>query len=52
MRYRIFGGKSDCGNLADAWWYAGGADGWTSVFKSPVGQSCPRYSTTCSGLCG
>ena len=48
----IFGGKGDCGNLGDAMWYAAGSDGWTSVFKSPVGQSCLRYSTTCSGLCG
>lgn len=48
----VFGGKTDCGNAGDAWWYAAGPDAWAQVFKSPVGLSCLRYSTTCSGLCG
>jgi hypothetical protein len=48
----IYSGKGDCGNLGDALWYSGGGDAWTGVFKSPVGQSCLRYSTTCTGLCG
>ncbi|GAC1542753.1 MAG: hypothetical protein NVS3B10_07100 [Polyangiales bacterium] len=48
----IFGGKGDCGVLADAWWYSVGKDAWTPLAKSPVGLSCLRYSSTCSGLCG
>jgi N-acetylneuraminic acid mutarotase len=48
----VYGGKSDCGLVADAWWFSGGASTWTPMLKSPVGLSCLRYSTTCSGLCG
>jgi hypothetical protein len=48
----VYGGRSDCGLLADAWWWSGGNEAWTNVVKSPVGLSCLRYSTTCGGLCG
>ncbi len=48
----IYGGKGDCGNLADAWSLDLARGAWTSVFASPVGLSCLRTSTTCTGLCG
>ncbi len=48
----VHGGKGDCGVLADAWWFDVGASTWTTMVKSPIGLSCLRYSTTCSGLCG
>ena len=48
----IYGGKSDCGLVADAWWFNGASEQWSPVVKSPVGLSCLRYSTTCAGLCG
>lgn len=48
----LWGGKGDCGVLADAWWYDVAASKWTTTVKSPIGLSCLRYSTTCSGLCG
>jgi hypothetical protein len=50
--FYVYGGKSDCGLLADGWWFSGGTSTWTQTLKSPVGLSCLRYSTTCSGLCG
>lgn len=48
----LFGGKTDCGLAADAWWMAAGSAKFTPVNQSPVGLSCVRVSTTCKGLCG
>ncbi len=48
----VHGGKSDCGDLADAWSLDLAAGAWSPVFASPVALSCLRYSTTCTGLCG
>ena len=48
----VFGGKSDCGLLSDAWWWSGSTEAWTPMKMSPVGLSCLRTSTTCTGLCG
>jgi hypothetical protein len=48
----VFGGKGDCGVLADAWWWSDGSGAWTSAKLSPVGLSCLRVQTTCNGLCG
>ncbi|MEO7096479.1 MAG: kelch repeat-containing protein, partial [Polyangiales bacterium] len=48
----VYGGKSDCGLLGDAWWLSPAASAWTQMVKSPVGLSCLRYSTTCGALCG
>jgi N-acetylneuraminic acid mutarotase len=50
--FAVFGGYSDCGQLADAWWWANGRQRWTVVKPSPVGLSCVREQTTCKGLCG
>jgi len=51
--FAVFGGKSDCGLLDDVWWFSDGASpGWTSVRATPVGLSCLREQTSCSGLCG
>ena len=50
--FAVFGGYSDCGQLADAWWWANGRQRWTVVKASPVGLSCVREQTTCKGLCG
>lgn len=48
----MFGGKTDCGLAADAWWMAVGTTRFSPVNQSPVGLSCLRLSTTCKGLCG
>jgi N-acetylneuraminic acid mutarotase len=48
----VFAGGSDCGLLADTWWWSNGTRAWTNVQPSPVGQSCLRVQTTCKGLCG
>ena len=48
----LFGGKSDCGLLSDAWWFDATTERWTQVKSTPVGLSCLRVSTTCTGLCG
>lgn len=50
--FYVYGGKSDCGLLADGWWFSAASSSWTQTLKSPVGLSCLRYSTTCSALCG
>lgn len=48
----VFAGGSDCGLLADSWWWSNGSRRWTTVQASPVGQSCLRIETSCKGLCG
>jgi hypothetical protein len=50
--FYVWGGKGDCGVLADGWWFAGGANAWAPMKQSPLGLSCLRVSTTCTGLCG
>jgi hypothetical protein len=47
----VFGGYSDCGLLADAWWWADGSQVWTPTTQSPVGLSCLRVQTSCTSLC-
>lgn len=44
-------GKSDCGVVADAWWWSAGPATWKPLRENPIGLSCLRYSTTCKGLC-
>lgn len=48
----IFGGDTDCGRASDAWWYDAAAESWEVVRATPVGLSCLRFSTSCTGLCG
>jgi hypothetical protein len=48
----VFAGGSDCGLLADSWWWSNGSRQWTTVQASPVGLSCVRIQTSCKGLCG
>jgi hypothetical protein len=48
----VFAGASDCGLLADAWWWSGPRSAWTPVRASPVGLSCLRVETSCRSLCG
>ncbi|MBL9025477.1 MAG: hypothetical protein JNL21_24995 [Myxococcales bacterium] len=48
----IFGGDTDCGRASDAWWYDATAESWEVVRATPVGLSCLRFSSSCSGLCG
>ena len=50
--FYVYGGESDCGLVADGWWFSGASSTWTQTLKSPVGLSCLRYSSTCSALCG
>ena len=50
--FMVFGGKSDCGVLSDAWYWSASSLRWTTLKATPVGLSCLRTSTTCSGLCG
>jgi N-acetylneuraminic acid mutarotase len=50
--FGVYGGFSDCGVLADAWWWADGSQKWTNPTASPVGLTCTRVQTTCNGLCG
>jgi hypothetical protein len=44
-------GKSDCGVLADAWWWSGGPGAFQPLRENPAGLSCLRFSTTCTNLC-
>jgi hypothetical protein len=44
-------GKSDCGVVADAWWWSAGPSSWKALRENPAGLSCLRFSTTCTGLC-
>lgn len=44
-------GKSDCGVVADAWWWSSGPSAWKALRENPVGLSCERVSTTCKSLC-
>jgi hypothetical protein len=44
-------GKSDCGVVADAWWWSGGPGSFQALRENPAGLSCLRFSTTCSALC-
>jgi N-acetylneuraminic acid mutarotase len=46
----VHGGDSDCGLLADAWYFGGAS--WIASKDSPIGQSCLRTQTTCKNLCG
>lgn len=48
----VFGGKSDCGLLADAWWWSDGHEQWTTARANHAGLSCLRVQASCSGLCG
>ncbi len=48
----VFGGDTDCGRASDAWWYDATLEAWEIVRATPVGLSCLRFSTQCSGLCG
>ncbi|HEY8042345.1 MAG TPA: kelch repeat-containing protein [Polyangiaceae bacterium] len=52
--FAVFAGDSDCGLLADSWWWSGGSgnERWATLKASPVGLSCLRTQTTCKGLCG
>jgi hypothetical protein len=50
--FAVMGGAADCGNLADSWWWSDGSQAWTTIQPSPVGLSCLRVQTTCTGLCG
>ncbi|GAC1589789.1 MAG: hypothetical protein NVS3B20_16860 [Polyangiales bacterium] len=49
--FLIYGGKSDCGLVADAWWFNGNQEQWAKVIKLPLGLSCLRFSAVCDGLC-
>jgi hypothetical protein len=49
--FAVFAGAGDCGNLADSWWWSAGSQAWTTVQASPVGLSCLRFQTSCTGLC-
>lgn len=44
-------GKSDCGVVADAWWWSGGPQTFKPLRENPAGLSCVRFSTTCKNLC-
>lgn len=44
-------GKSDCGVVADAWWWSEGPQTFKALRENPIGLSCVRYSTTCTALC-
>jgi N-acetylneuraminic acid mutarotase len=50
-RWLVLGGKSDCGNLNDAWSFDPAADTWTEIYASRIGQSCLRVSAQCDSLC-
>jgi hypothetical protein len=47
----LYGGKSDCGLVGDAWWWADGSERWSVVQASPVGLSCLRTKDSCASLC-
>jgi len=50
--FAVFAGDSDCGLLADSWWWSDGSGVWTNTQPVPIGQSCLRIETSCKGLCG
>ncbi len=45
----VFGGKTDCGIINDAWSWAGEA--WTLRSRATFGESCVRANAACDALC-
>lgn len=48
-----FGGASDCGLLADTWWFDTATGAWTPIRKVNTGLTCKRKGfSDCPVLCG
>ena len=49
-RIVIFGGRSECGLLDDAWRWDP-SDGWEELHPASAGESCARRGVSCATLC-
>lgn len=47
----LFGGRGDCGPLADVWTLRLGDLTWAPLSPDPTGWSCARQGKVCDGLC-
>lgn len=47
----IFGGKTDCGIIDDAWTFSLATDGWVKLMDSTVGESCNRTGDCTAAMC-
>jgi hypothetical protein len=49
----IFGGKTDCGIINDAWSFDAAARSWTRLVEATIGEACLRgeYPEQCTSMC-
>jgi hypothetical protein len=49
----VFGGKTDCGIINDAWSFDAASNAWSNAVKATIGEACLRgpFHDQCTSLC-